>query len=58
MALHFLQGSKELMTNTNLFLTLRRKLKHGKTKHTQVHGYNTKLDAPDPIVSTFTPRCT
>lgn len=34
MALHFLQGSKELMTNTNLFLTPRSKLKRGETKHT------------------------
>lgn len=57
MALHFLQGSKELMANTNLFVTLRSKLKRGETKHTQVHGYDTKIDAPDPIRAAFTPRC-
>lgn len=38
MALHFLQGSKELMTNTNLSLMLRSKLKHRETKYTQVRS--------------------
>lgn len=56
MALHFLQGSKELMTNTNLFLTPRSKLKRRGTKYTQVHGRNTKIDAPDPIRAASTPR--
>ena len=56
MALYFLQGSKELMTNTNLLLTLRSKLKHRETKYTRVRGWDTKIDAPDPICTAFTPR--
>lgn len=57
MALHFLQGSKELMTNTNLSLMLRSKLKHRETKYTWVRSWDTKIDAPDPIHTAFTPRC-
>lgn len=57
MALHFLQGSKEFMTNTNLFLTLRRKLKKPST-HKSMAETRKWMPLIPSIHTAFTLKCT